>query len=57
MAKKNTILSRPKGKSFKEFKAWISELSSRLGAKDTLTDAELKERWLKFWKKAESASK
>lgn len=51
MSKKQTILSRPKDKTFESFKAWFGELCEKLGAKQTLSENELKEGWIRFWKK------
>lgn len=45
------ILSRPKNKSLKAFKAWIKETNKKFGGKETLTEAQYKAGWKKFWSK------
>jgi hypothetical protein len=51
-------LSRPKDKSLEAYKAWITEITSRLNpdAKSTMTEEQWAERWNQFWCKVEGKS-
>ena len=47
------LLSRPKDKSLKAFKAWVDEIYKHLTGKsdDSITDEEMEARWKEFWSK------
>ena len=49
MTDKHIDWSRPKDDSLPAFKAWAKHLIDAFGAVDDLTEADLKERWIKFW--------
>jgi hypothetical protein len=50
--------SRPKDESLEAYKAWISDIASRLTTKKTtitFTEEEWIENWQEFWKKSRSS--
>ena len=56
MSDKNVVtLSRPKNKSFKDYKAWIMSLTAALSGnpeKDDMTQKEWIKLWKEFWGKS-----
>jgi len=47
------LLSCPKDKGFKAFKAWIREITNHFGVESTLDEKKLKAAWKNFWAKVE----